>query len=417
MRTLFLFIYFSLPTSVLLSQTFIPSELQSKHRFLSEDDALDSLHYWAWDTIMFEWQLVMRTFYTTDANNNILTQLSFGWDGTQWINQDLNTYTFDKNNNLVNDLYQTWNGTNWENIIQTIYTFDANDDEISEVRQNWDGTGWVNSLGQFYTYDKNHNLLSNVQSHWLGTEWQGVFQRIYTYDENNRRILQLVQNWISGWVNNQQIISTYDANDDLDMDFNQRWVVDHWEDNYRNLYDFNANHYRTLILRQNPAGDSIWIDDYQYIYAYDLDNNLISLLSQTYANNVWTNGDRFSGTYDSRQNRITEVYQLWETEWINYDSIHFYYTIATGIKYLIYDESGISLYPNPASTSLNINLTEEILEDIIVDIYSSTGIKLIESRLSPWQNKDVNISNLLPGFYHVVIQHGERITTRNFVKK
>lgn len=139
MRTIIVFLCCALSTSVAFSQNINTSDLNSVHRLsregpgeddffsgqihedlthsplLSDDDRIDSLYYWTWDTILLQWQVLTRNYYTSDENNNVLTQLTMAWDGAQWLNQIFNTYTFDQYNNLVNDIEQIWNGTSWYN--------------------------------------------------------------------------------------------------------------------------------------------------------------------------------------------------------------------------------------------------------------------------------------------------------------
>lgn len=283
--------------------------------------------------------------------------------------------------------------------------------------QNWDGTTWINNLQQVFTYDNDHYILTRTSQHWTGTEWQNVFLRTYSYDGNHKLILQVIQNWNSGWVNNQQVISSYAINNDLEMELNQRWIVDHWEDNYRNVYTYDANHNRVLILRQNSSGGNMWVDFERFIYAYDQNNLILSQLYQEYINDEWINVYQFLLSNDSNQNRVTEVFQIWADEWINQDSFHYYYTLVSGIKDFADGASDLFIYPNPAGSTININPGNDFSGEIILEIYSCTGIKLVEKRVNPLQDKTIDVSKLLPGFYHVLIQSQRRKTVRSFVKQ
>ncbi len=379
-------------------------------------DRLDSLYDFTWDRDNKEWQLLERIIYVTDDRGNILSELSTRWDELQWINQNFNLYVYDENNNLVNHMNQVWNGTGWDNSYQFTYTFDANNDLSYYLYQLWDGTVWVNHLQYFYTFDANHLLINWISQVWQSTDWINQFQIINTYDANHLLTISVIQNWITNWENKTQYIYTYDSDQNLTIQLNQNWVSGEWQDNNRNVYAYDANHNRTLILGQIPAGADTWVDEYRYIYAFDLYNNVIGLLSQYYINDVWTNGEQFLETYDEFQNQITDVYQIWENEWINQDSTHYYYTISTGIKDLIHDESGLSIYPNPATTFLNINLDRDFTGDVTLEIYSNTGIKVMETKINSAQNKTLDTGHLLPGSYHVVIHLEKGLTIRNFVK-
>jgi hypothetical protein len=399
-----------------MDPSIIPEEITHTQLF-SAEDILDSLHYVIWDTASNQWLLNTRTFYTTNENNEILSELSLEWDGAEWHNQTLYQYTYDTNNHMVTVQFQIWDGVNWGNDTQTVYTFDENDNQTSIVESTWDGTSWVNSLKQEYTYDNNQNLISRTLSRWIGAEWQGVFQHVFSYDANNKKILQVTSVWNSGWVLSQQVITSYDANNDPEIDLNQKWVVDHWEDYYRNIYDHDANHNRTFILRQTISDTgAVWVDKERFYYTFDSFNDILSQLYQTFENDEWINVYQFVLTYDEHLNRITELFQMWDSGWVNQDNYYYYYTLSTGSKNLDRDLSGITFFPNPATNSLNIVSLDALSQDVTVEIFSDSGVKVITTKINSMQNKSVDISKLIPGVYRVLINTERGMSIQSFVK-
>jgi len=385
-------------------------------QYRSDEDVLDSLHTWTWDTLFVQWQLIRRTIYTSDENNNVISELNLFWESGQWINESFYTYSYDDNNNITGYQFQVWNGTVWENSEQTLYTYDDHNNQTSITDQNWDGSNWVNSLRRLFTYDDHDKQVDIVYEHWTGTDWQGVFHHIFTYDVDHRLIHRLIQNWNNGWVDNQQIMYSYDLNNDLDMDSLQRWVTDHWEDYYRNFYTYDAHHNRTEYLRQLHIGGGVWEDEQRFFFTYDLNDDITSQLYQTYTNGQWVNFYQFLVTNDENRNRITEVFQIWDGTWVNQDSFQYYYTLATGTKDILPDPFDITVYPNPASSSLEIQLSDFSQEEMTIEIYSDNGILQMKSGISPLTNKSIDISGLASGEYHVMIRTGKGLVVKNFVK-
>ncbi|HZV70995.1 MAG TPA: T9SS type A sorting domain-containing protein [Saprospiraceae bacterium] len=440
MKTIIILLCSTLFIPGLFSQTFHPSEINfykdgnhnsaeeitashgvlqknlNQFQFRSEEDVLDSLHTWSWDTLSVQWQLTRRTFYTSNESNHIISELNLVQDGAQWINEGLYTYSYDGNNNYLGYQYQVWNGIDWENSEQMLYTYDDHNNQTSIVAQVWDGANWINQLARFYTYDINDNQIDIVYVRWTGTEWENVFHHIFTYDVDNRLVHRLIQNWTTGWVDNQQLFYTYDANYDLVKDSLQRWVVDHWEDYYRNFYTYDVHHDRTLYLRQANIGGGIWVDEQRFFYTYDQNGDILNQLYQTFTNGEWLNVYQFLVTYDSQRHLSSEVFQLWDSTWVNQDSFQYYYTLATGTKDFGPDPFGIFVYPNPATSYLEIELADLASDEISVEIFSGNGVLQLKSLINPNEKKRLDISRLSPGEYHVMIRTTKGVIVKNFVK-
>jgi hypothetical protein len=77
----------------------------------------------------------------------------------------------------------------------------------------------------------------------------------------------------------------------------------------------------------------------------------------------------------------------------------------------------ITIYPNPASTSLTINNNSDIEENFHVEIYTLTGNKIYESTERIIWPHEVDLSSLHSGNYLIKIFNGEKSFTEKFVKK
>lgn len=391
----------------------IPSPNAKNHssHFSDMDDVLDSLYYWTWDAN--NWLLNYGEFYVFNENGNILSLIQRTYENGIWNEQGLNTYSYDLNNNLINTLFQEWDGLNWVNYNQLVNVYDANGNLTSILSQNWNGSGWDNEYKQEFTYDGNNNLITSQSSLWIGGAWASGTRHSFSYDAQNRLTVHLAQVFILDWTNSQQILYTYDANGDLEMNLNQIWNGTGWDDSGRNLYDYDVNHNLISFESQNFEG-GLWVSDYQFTYTYDSNNNITSLLIQYYFDGNWVNENRYIVTYDAEQNRITEVSQRWEDIWINQDSFHYYYSLFSSITQTA-PEMHISVFPNPATSTLQIQNNDDAFEVSQISIYSSTGVKMGNAAIGDIAN-EIDISQYSPGSYYMFIRSEEGNAIRNFIK-
>lgn len=102
-------------------------------------------------------------------------------------------------------------------------------------------------------------------------------------------------------------------------------------------------------------------------------------------------------------------------KWLFINSIDTTHNDTTDIIY--YDNSSISVYPNPTANYLNIQ-SELNLENCIYEIYDQTG-KIIEiSDLYTESDTKINVSNLVSGIYILKVKRGETVlTTHKFLKR
>lgn len=87
-----------------------------------------------------------------------------------------------------------------------------------------------------------------------------------------------------------------------------------------------------------------------------------------------------------------------------------------GINLQVVSNNSFKIFPNPASTQINIELKIET-QDAVINIVNFFG----EIRLSqPIGNSlagSVNISSLSNGFYFIQVQNGNKVYTQKFIKQ
>lgn len=75
------------------------------------------------------------------------------------------------------------------------------------------------------------------------------------------------------------------------------------------------------------------------------------------------------------------------------------------------------LYPNPATTVITINISSEN-EPGNIKIYSTSGQLVYEQRIGQEQSEvSIDVSNFSAGMYTVMLQSGERVSTKKLIVK
>ena len=351
----------------------------------------DSIYYWTMDTNIMVWNVYDKEVnFIYDANQNNTSYINQGWNDTVWFNQDRVTDTFDINNNKIYQMGQTWNGGVWKNNSRMTFSYDANNNDTSILREAWSGGIWVKTMQQIYTYDVNNNKTSFLYQYWSGSNLLNQFKSIYTYNSNNKMVNQLSQSWNGTiWVNYEQHIYTYNTNNYIVNDSSLYWT----------------------------AGS--WLTKYQTIYTYDANNNNVKQLSQTWNGTTWVNSSQISYTYDANNLILSQVYGGFNNVGIlmQNDSTHYYYSSITGIKSLTINNNQVTVYPNPSSTFLNINLIKQKESSNTVKLTNIIGQTVLYKNIGKnvGLNEVINIADFAKGVYTLMITDDSNIVYRKII--
>ncbi|MDR0865721.1 MAG: T9SS type A sorting domain-containing protein [Candidatus Symbiothrix sp.] len=88
---------------------------------------------------------------------------------------------------------------------------------------------------------------------------------------------------------------------------------------------------------------------------------------------------------------------------------------GTGISEVDSSKASISLYPNPASEALSVNVSNQTIEKI--SIYTATGTTVYsKSGINDFEYK-VNTGQLVPGFYFISVQTNAGVINSKFIVK
>ena len=351
-----------------------------------------------------------RTNYTYDANNNLIVSnyQSYDQSSQNWINSSLDSLFYNSQNLDTLFIHYNWNSSssNWQPSYKRQYKYDAFNNKVLDVYWSYYSSSWYkNTLDSFYY--QNGYLMRKVR---------------YSWDNNN-----------SNWVLLSRVDYDYDLNGNLTERTNY--------DNNLNIIFKQKFYYNTnnLIVKDT----SFIRNNLQYYsneqFGYDNLNNLINVTKQRYdttagqwIDNIaldygyYSNGDANNAiipedflTFFNGVNFVSlpqyAILRFWNTDssaWINYFKFRYIFkTIVTSVGNVANSQQ-ITLYPNPATNVININLPEE--QKAMVMIYDENGRVVRSSKLVTGQ---ISVKSLPTGTYFVVVQGKNKIYVGKFLKK
>ncbi len=406
-----------------------------------------------------QWELQEREIIlAVNANGNITKSISHFFDATtgKWTKKDSISSNFYPSGNRQNYLKKSWNtaSNQWSDTVsyfdyaengyyktaiyriwdysnnqfssygnKKIFTFGDNGYWLSSEEYNWNSTNENWELNRKWSYIFNEQVGKMAQFIYQtydddAGEWVNYGKGNYTYDDNGNKIEYIFQTWDktnNQWVNYQKSTYTYDANGNNTQYLNQKWDASSqtWTNYYKSTYTFddNGNRINTTSFSWDK-NESVWIKNRQTIYTYDDDDNLVQYLYQKWDSNTNTWVDDTKATYgrDANGNVIQYVKQNWDSEagmWTNYLKYDNYWSsMSTATENIA---TNITLYPNPAHNTLyikGINSGE-------LSIFTMDGKLVTHKKIST--NK-INISNLQPNSYLIIINSQNKTIVRKFIK-
>lgn len=369
---------------------------------------LDSANYWSWDETLAAWAFEAQTIFSYTPNTEIVLSLD-----EELENQYLETLQYDDNGNLLEYVFQFWTGSSWVNSSRYIYGYDDNDNLVEFIYQSGSGGSFENILRFVYTYDGNGDLAEQLSQDWVAIAWTNDFRRTYTYNANHQRVQLHQESWQSGWVNQFLHTYTYGSSDELLTELVEEWVGD-WEINEQTTFSYNG---QLQLIEEDIRvyGGGSEVGQIVITYTYDVQGNVISETTQNDDTSQLENTERQLNTYDEENNQVSYLYQHWTTEWVNYDSAHYYWNPVTSITDPSLVNSGMTVYPNPATDELRYVLPEG--DEINTYEIQSLDGKIIKKDRK-FLNQPIDISGLPNGMFVIIVNTATATAHRQiFIKQ
>jgi len=186
------------------------------------------------------------------------------------------------------------------------------------------------------------------------------------------------------WMNSYQITYTYDANDNLLTELDQKWNMTSWENFKKSTYGYDANNNQTSEFAQEWNGSS-WINSANILQIYNSEN-----MQTGFVLRFWNNDG---------------------TKVIEGDSTLLYFHAITGIPGLA--DVSVSIYPNPAKGKFTIGSNSAITA---IEVYNLPGKRLLSDFNVKQQTlKEIDLSGYAKGIYILKIYSGTKYYTRKVI--
>ena len=168
-------------------------------------------------------------------------------------------------------------------------------------------------------------------------------------------------------------------------------------------------------------GYAVWID-YNHDGDFEDNGELVYSHSKTSSSVSGTITIPSSAASGSTRMRVAMTYNATPSDpcaTFTYGEVEDY-TINIGAKAMadvenVVNFEKISVYPNPVSGVLNIDISQEINEGAKLLIYSANGILVNNSTITS-QSVKIDVTDLPAGLYNIKVISGENIYNANFVK-
>jgi hypothetical protein len=260
------------------------------------------------------------------------------WSNNAWVHTKSHYYTYDVEFRIAEELITEPNGDPYRHCE---YTYDSVGHRTHTLIRQYVVNSWVDYMRFTAEYDNNGLLALSVTESNTGNSWDTIagVRWVRTYDLNAHLISVLQQNWIdtfSGWVNNDNIFSTYSP-----TGFPQTSTILKWENGAwvgHELYEFTCDSMgviREALVKVFSGSLNSWVEDrkiigitwYHWTGFYLYSQKAFEVV-QRLAGGQWVDFERINTGYDSCGSKISLVEEKLGPAWhlarrhaIEYDSL------------------------------------------------------------------------------------------------
>jgi hypothetical protein len=390
----------------------------------------------------------IRTWNVAGQNGEFLQE---DWSGNAFVNEYRTQYNYDAAGNRTHRTLQMWTGSAWKYVNRSIFTF-VGSKPVIETQSNWQDSVWVPTFQYSYSYDANGYLAEELYQQYSADSLYNMFHFIYSNDAVGNRLQELERHWVvNAWQNFSRKANTY-SQGKLANYVLERWITNAWFNEAKLEYTYtpaglvlteltyqgngagwDTTHQKhfvyngtqlildsTLVLSLNT-----WRKDSRNIYTYDANGNADVVTVYDGVSNNWVNKTRidynFNTGYNNLDSALTERWLggNWQTDYKRY---YYYeeYNAPSAVTTLQQVRLAMSVYPNPAVTTLNVDFASAETGEGCLRVYTVNGqqVQLHQVILNIGDNYlPLDVSNLSSGLYIVELQTSTGIVRSKFYKQ
>ncbi|MBW7912648.1 MAG: T9SS type A sorting domain-containing protein [Taibaiella sp.] len=299
-----------------------------------------------------------------DANGNITKETTLYWNGmgNKWDTSDITYRVFDSQNKLLTDSTVNY-GMGVPNPGQkSVYTYDGSGNMVYSLSYSWNGSSWDSSAQVFNTYS-NNKIVTSLEQYYDTAGWVNDYADSTGYDNNGYYNYHLPKYW------------------DVDS---AKWIYDQLETRTNNSKGLPTN----VFFSQWNDTTSMWEIQGEGEVSYDSNDNPTSIEVYVY----------FGGFKLPTPFLIRNMY--WE------------YYFNVGVQDAQKKEQ-VVIYPNPASTNINIVLGER--KDANIMLTGMNGQTVRNMQATGVQKTTLNVSGLPAGNYILSVESEGHAPARQLV--
>lgn len=160
----------------------------------------------------------------------------------------------------------------------------------------------------------------------ITTKVQYTSGKILFQYNNNNKISEYLSSgsYGSGYDTSYKFIRYYDSQNNLTTELGLDWNNTKWDSSSRNIYS-----YKTGMLSQSvfQVYNNSWENLSRYNYIYDQEQNLSTVLIESWVNNNWQNKYLITYYYSLQNKKDSIIFQMWENnDWQNTNKTIYYYS-------------------------------------------------------------------------------------------
>jgi len=255
-----------------------------------------------------------------------------------FINQNFKSFKDQKKyNNITPEVVKNLNNDEFK--LDSLLAFDEFGNKKSIYTFTYDSLGhikkrlqkkWINNSllikKNSYSYDLNSNLIQVLEENWENETNLEPIRLTFKYDTFGHKTEYLMEIFLdAGWQYYEKKVYNYNS-DDLLSSFSL-WEYDHnmdsWRENFCETYSYE-NGKLIQILLEEKIGEN---RKYSKKYTYDNNGNVLTILSESFVNDIWIPVNMFCYSYDTSNNLINILIKYNSVDTLqNYSLTTFYFS-------------------------------------------------------------------------------------------
>ena len=224
---------------------------------------------------------------------------------------------------LDSTYFWSWNifTLGWDFWMKKLYTYDSNGDNIEEMNYIWNTTTWDPSDKTTRSFNANHQMINEVSETWNGGVWINQGQTKSLFDVTGNLQTQWWMSWnagISTWDTITRFTYGYDVNNNQVSSLTETFDAFSmsWQNYQQSQTTFDVNNYAIGFVVQDWIMGA-WENNFYDSITWDMNYNLIAYTSLFWVSNAWMPGLETSYSYDVNNNLIWEIRKSWNNGWEN----------------------------------------------------------------------------------------------------